>query len=79
MKRDINLVYLDEGRLYVNIGLALRLIQYHYEKNEDKFKEYSNKLEKELDIFNEDELARYIQAQMCNRNTFTSMGDKLDD
>jgi len=76
MNRNIKLTYLDVGRLYVNITPVLSLIEYHYSHNEDKFKEYCQSFIEELYLFNEDELARHIQAQMSNNSRFVPMKEE---
>ncbi len=55
----------------VTTKLVLQLIVAHTEKDNDKFKEVSMKIARELELNNKDELAMYIYAQFGLVNTFT--------
>lgn len=68
---NFRLQYVGESKLNVNIGFAIQLIKYHYEHDEEKFKEYSHYLVNELNKIGENELAGYILAQLGEVPTFS--------
>lgn len=67
---NFRLEYVGESKLDVNIGFAIQLIRYHYEQDENKFKEYCHYLVNELNKINENELSGYILAQLDEVPTF---------
>lgn len=72
--KNLNLTY-EGARLDMNIGFAIQLIRYHYDKNEETFKKYCRKLIEELFKIGEDEIAGYIQAQLGDVPTFSPQQD----
>lgn len=68
---NFRLEYNEDKKLNLNIGFALQLIRYHYEKDEDEFKEYCHFLINELNKIGEDELSGYIHAQLNEVPTFS--------
>lgn len=61
----------ENEKLNLNIGFVLQLIRYHYENDEDEFKEYCHFLINELNKIGEDELSGYIHAQLDEVPTFS--------
>lgn len=68
---NFRLEYVGESKLDINIGFAIQLIRYHYEQDENKFKEYCHYLVNELNKINENELSGYILAQLDEVPTFS--------
>lgn len=68
---NFRLEYNSDSKLNINIGFILQLIRYHYEQDEDKFKEYCHFLINELNKIGEDELSGYIHAQLDEVPTFS--------
>ncbi|WP_300954296.1 hypothetical protein [uncultured Clostridium sp.] len=68
---NFRLEYNVDSKLNINIGFTIQLIRYHYEHDEDKFKEYCHFLMKKLDEISEDELSGYIAAQLDEVPTFS--------
>lgn len=68
---NFRLEYNSDSKLNINIGFTIQLIRYHYEHDEDKFKEYCHYLVNELNKIGEDELSGYIAAQLDEVPTFS--------
>lgn len=68
---NFRLEYNGDSKLNINIGFTIQLIRYHYEQDEDKFKEYCHYLINELNKIGEDELSGYILAQLGEVPTFS--------
>lgn len=68
---NFRLEYNGDSKLNINIGFTIQLIRYHYEQDEDKFKEYCHYLINELNKIGEDELSGYILAQLDEVPTFS--------
>ena len=50
---NFRLEYNSDSKLNVNIGFAIQLIRYHYEHDEDKFKEFHSLFDTEVDKLKE--------------------------
>ncbi len=68
---NFRLEFNENQKLNINIGFVLQLIRYHYEKDEDEFKEYCHFLINELNKLGENELSGYILAQLDEIPTFS--------
>ena len=58
-------------RININLSFAIALIQKHFDNNEEEFRTISETLINKLFETGEDELARYIQAQLFPNTTWT--------
>lgn len=58
-------------RININLSFAIALIQKHFDNNEEEFRTICEALINKLFETGEDELARYIQAQLFPNTGWT--------